>query len=419
MESIEISPGFRRALSLIEEGSSVFITGKAGTGKSTLLGHFRDTTKKRIVVLAPTGVAAVNVGGQTIHSFFRFPPHILDPSSIKLRPSKIFKQLEALVIDEVSMVSANLMDAIDAALRKARYSRELFGGVQLILFGDLYQLPPIVPMTEKRYGSPYFFSSEAIRRLPLQIVELTKVYRQKDHQFISFLDAVRKGAVDNAHMDMINARVTEQIPEGSIMLTTTNASAHARNQAELRKLPGPEASYEAELDGNISPSDLPVDFVLQLKKGSRVMFLKNDPGKRWYNGTLGTVADLGKDWVDVKTDDGIATVGKETWEKIHYQYDAKEDRITAAVTGKLLQIPLRLAWAVTIHKSQSQTLDNVYLDFSPGVWEYGQAYVALSRCRTLEGISLGHKLYASHIKTDPRIRQFMARQSGLTEFWGE
>ena len=410
---------YLKALSLIDAGSSVFITGKAGTGKSTLLEHFRDTTKKRIVVLAPTGVAAVNVGGQTIHSFFRFPPHILDPSSIKLRPSKIFKQLEALVIDEVSMVSANLMDAIDAALRKARYSRELFGGVQLILFGDLYQLPPIAKMMEKRYASPYFFSSGAIQRLPPKIVELTKVYRQSDHRFISFLDAVRKGVVDKAHMEMINARVTEHIPDGSIMLTTTNASANARNLAELSKLPGPVASYEAELDGDISPTDLPVDFVLQLKKGSRVMFLKNDPGKRWYNGTLGTVADLGQDWVDVKTDDGIATVGKETWEKIHYQYDAKEDRITAAVTGKLLQIPLRLAWAVTIHKSQSQTLDNVYLDFSPGVWEYGQAYVALSRCRTLEGISLRHRLYASHIKVDPRIRQFMERQSGLTEFWEE
>lgn len=414
-EYIDINKEFESALELMENSSEhVFITGRAGTGKSTLLRYFRENTKKKVVVLAPTGLAAINVGGQTIHSFFRFPPRIIDSKDVKRRNSKLYKEIDAIVIDEVSMVRADLLDGIDLFLRKNRDFSRVFGGVQVILFGDLFQLPPVVNEDEhiisKRYESPYFFSSKVFEKISFKIIELDEVYRQKERRFVEILDLIRTGEIKQAELDLINSRVTPNLKEDAVILTPTNRVAEAINHDKLNKLPGKQFTYTASLDGRFKQNEtsLPVYLNLSLKKGARVIFVKNDLNGQWVNGTLGEVYDLSENWIKVKLDDStVVDVKKDTWEKIEYQYDNSKDEIVTNVVGKLKQFPLKLAWALTIHKSQGQTFENVVIDLSTHPWDHGQTYVALSRCRTIDSLNLRRKIFLQDILVDSRIKNFI------------
>jgi ATP-dependent exoDNAse (exonuclease V) alpha subunit len=402
---------------------NLFITGKAGTGKSTLIEYFRNTTKKKTVVLAPTGLAAINVRGQTIHSFFHFPPHFTDPNQIpNLSNSRIYRDLDTIIIDEISMVRADIFDRIDKFLRVNGRDKNLpFGGIQMIVVGDLYQLPPIVTNNEKYvfsqfYESPYFFSSNVFSVARFSIIELSNIFRQKDEKYITLLNKVRTGQVTVNDLEMINERVVtkdyEKIRRYYITLATTNSVVAAINDSELNKINEPLFSYQAEIEG-IFPTEekvLPVELDLKLKKGARVIFVKNDKGRRWVNGTTGTIFELTKDTIKVKLDESgfheIVTVDIEEWENIKYEYDEEKGNVEPIVLGKLKQYPIRLAWSITIHKSQGMTFDRANIDFSKSPFAHGQAYVALSRCRTIEGMVVTKKIYPNDVIVDPRVVSF-------------
>jgi len=418
-QQIELTEDFKKTFEIMEgTNKSLLITGKAGTGKSTLLTYFTNKTKKRVVVCAPTGIAAINVGGQTIHSLFRFPPKILDYWDIKKLPGQFYKKIDVIIIDEISMVRADMFDAIDLFMRlNGKDALKPFGGVQMIFFGDLYQLPPVVEnetegILQKIYKSPYFFDSKVMNGFSFNIVNLTKVFRQKDPNFIEFLDKVRLGNIDTNTLELINKKISStNIDEEFVTLTPTNKIANSINQNKLNKINHPLYTYKAELEGDfgLGVSNLPVDLELNLKKGAKVIFVKNDINGRWVNGTLGEVEELSKDYIKVRLNENssIVEVQAVDWEKIKYEYDNNTGRIIAKVIGKLSQIPLKLAWALTIHKCQGQTLDKIHIDISSGVWEYGHVYVALSRCRSLEGIKLRTKIWINDIKVDSRVTDFL------------
>ena len=419
-ENIELNDDFKEVMDIVENtDKSAIVTGPAGVGKSTLLEYIRDHTKKRVIVLAPTGLAALNVEGQTLHSFFRFPPKIIDTHEMKQVFNGIYKLADVIIIDEISMVRADLLDGIDVFMRlNGRDPKKPFGGVRMFFFGDLYQLPPVVenqdgPVLNKIYSSPYFFDSKVMRSFPIEVINLTKVYRQKDPLFIEFLNKVRLGNVETEDLEIINKKAGEKNNKDAVTITPTNKVASSINNERLTKLPGTLYTYKAIVQGdfNFKGINLPADSELNLKKGARVMFVKNDLHGQWVNGTLGKVFDLKEDCVDVMLDDGtIVSTGAVDWDKIKHEYDSEEKRIIAKVTGKLTQIPLRLAWALTIHKCQGQTLDKVHLDLSSGVWEFGHAYVALSRCRTLEGLGLETKIWPNDIKVDYRVTEFLNKK---------
>ncbi len=458
--TIEINPGFRRALDIMEgTDRHVFITGKAGTGKSTLLELFRSQTPKRIAVLAPTGVAALNVRGQTVHSFFGFKPDITPDAVRKLAKSKgaaadraaLYRNLDAIIIDEVSMVRADLMDCVEKFLRlNGPRPKDWFGGLQMIFIGDLYQLPPVVTSREKglfaadpspffrasgsggtsgddpdaptaRYDSPYFFSAKIFGELTfdMDFVELEKVYRQTDPAFIGLLNAIRNRSVDDEQIVHLNSRLrpgySPPDTEFTITLTSTNDLAAARNREKLASLPGRARAYEAMIDGKFDRSSLPTEETLELKPGAQVMLLTNDRKGRFVNGTIGRVAEI----VKVPDEDDVIVVdladGKEvelspyTWELFHFRYEPESDRIESESVGAFTQYPLRLAWAVTIHKSQGKTFDRVVIDIGRGAFAHGQVYVALSRCTSFEGIVLKTPIRKSHIWMDWRIVRFLTR----------
>lgn len=421
-----------------ETSHSLFLTGKAGTGKTTFLRHIVETTHKRHVVLAPTGVAAINAGGVTIHSFFQLPfcPYLPDVPELvteyqamghrnQLRKNKIdiIRTLELLIIDEISMVRADLLDAIDATLRRVRRSSQPFGGLQLLFIGDLHQLSPVVtdserPYIERVYSSPYFFCSKALQSMHYDIVELTQVFRQQDAAFVNLLNQVRSGHPDAATLAALNARVVpaadesrtadnrkwsvfrkklssinSQFKKEPILLTTHNHQADAVNQSRLDALRGRAYTFDATVEGNFPSTSTPADPHLVLKEGARVMFVKNDSsgGRRYYNGKMAVVSDIDKTddgyEVTVVDDEGeTLVVSKEQWENIRYEMDADKN-IRQQVDGTYTQLPLRLAWAVTIHKAQGLTFDRVAVD-AAAAFTYGQVYVALSRCRSLEGLTL-------------------------------
>ena len=427
MEEIEINDDFKRTLDIMEKtNKSLFITGKAGTGKSTLLKYFVEKTDKNVVVVAPTGIAALNIGGQTIHSFFRLPPKMLDHSDVKKTFNGIYKRIDTIIIDEISMVRADMFDAIDIFMRlNGREPNKPFGGVQIILFGDLYQLPPVVEneveaFMKHIYESPYFFSAKIMKHFKFNIINLTKVYRQKDSYFVEFLDKVRLGEADETTLELINSKV-KPTPLGDdfVTLTPTNNVANFINQEKLEELPDKLFVYKAKKEGefNLSLNNLPVDLEINLKKGAKVIFVKNDPKGRWVNGSLGRVEELGDNFVKIKLDENssIVDVTCLDWEKRTYEYNPNQRRIISKVIGKLTQIPLKLAWALTIHKCQGQTLDKVHINITSGVWEFGHVYVALSRCRTLEGISLESKIWLNDIKVDTRVTEFLKNKSNETE----
>ncbi len=424
---IEFNPEFERALALMEETSSnILVTGRAGTGKSTLLKYFREHTNKKVVILAPTGVAAVNVSGQTIHSFFHFKPSVT-PSSIKRKKKTerdkptVYKKLSTIVIDEVSMVRADLLDCIDKFLRfNGPDEKQPFGGVQMIFIGDLYQLPPVVSSVERDifrgyYDSPYFFSAKAFESLAMEFVELEKVYRQRDDEFIRLLNAIRNRTVTDADLAQFNRRCQPsfEAPEGSfyISLTSTNDLADTINEKRLDELPGKIWKAQGLIEGDFGKEYLPTAVLLKLKKGAQIMMLNNDSFGQWINGTIGRIRkferdDEGEDVIVADLDNGdTARIIPYTW-KIYRFFLEKED-LRSEEVGSFRQYPVRLAFAVTIHKSQGKTFENVMIDIGRGTFAHGQMYVALSRCTTLEGIVLKQPLQKNHILLDWRVVKFL------------
>jgi energy-coupling factor transporter ATP-binding protein EcfA2 len=400
---------------MVAQGQSVYITGKAGTGKSTLLQHLRATTTKAVAVVAPTGIAAINVGGQTIHSFFHFPPHVIRPQELRpCRDASLMRRLDMLIVDEVSMVRADLMDGIDAALRLNRGRPQTpFGGVQIVLIGDLFQLPPVVREQEvndylhHRYKGPYFFGAPAFRAAAFGVKDLQKVYRQKDTVFLDLLNNIREKRLDGNTLELLNSRVTEFacLEERSeyVTLTPTNEAAFRINMEFLERLPMPETDFDAVVVPEFEERDYPTDRTLRLRRGARVMMLKNDPEKRWVNGTVGTVSELGPEQVWVAINGSSHKVERYTWENIEYCFDRRTGRIDQRVVGTFQQYPLRLAWALTIHKSQGQTLDRVCLDLGGGAFAHGQTYVALSRCTSLQGIALSRPIFQTDVIFDDAV----------------
>jgi ATP-dependent DNA helicase PIF1 len=420
----------QRVLDLLEHTATpILLTGRAGTGKSTLLQEFRTMTKKKLVVLAPTGVAAVNVGGQTIHAFFGFRPGItLDKIRSRSRgQSSIYKQLDMIIIDEISMVRADLLDCIEKFLRlNGRHEGQPFGGIQMVFIGDLYQLPPVVPEDEHElfetvYASPYFFDAHAYAKANVTQVELTEVYRQRDPIFVEILDALRTGALNGPQRTYLNRQCFRQRAqtEGSpIQLVTTNHMADRINHHYLERLPGKAQLYSGEIRGTFGERQLPTHERLRLRPQARVMLLNNDTEGRWINGDLGIVETL----PDVTHPDQAAVVrldrGKRVsvlrykWEVIRFRYNPERDRIESEVMGSFTQYPLRLAWAVTIHKAQGKTFDEVVVDFGRGTFAPGQAYVALSRCTSMDGLVLRRPLEQRHVLMDERITTFLHADAG-------
>jgi ATP-dependent DNA helicase PIF1 len=422
-QPLELNADFQYALDAIEKkGLHLFITGRAGTGKSTLLQLFRRSSHKKTVVLAPTGVAALNVRGQTIHSFFGFPPRMFPESEVKKRRDRrLYTQLEVLVIDEISMVRADLIDHMDLFLRINREDPRPFGGLQVVFFGDLFQLPPVISsdaeaaIFRQQYATPYFFSAKVFQRgFPMEMLELGKVYRQEQRHFLRLLDAVRLNEIDYEVLEELNERCEPnfQAQDFYITLSSRNAKADAINSAELAKIPMPEERYIATITGEFNPSQYPVEPALRLKLNAQVMFLKNDPERRFVNGSIGKVVKLDIESVTVMLEDNdeerrYVEVQAMDWEVLRYRIDPGDpEKIETEVIGTFRQIPLRLAWAVTIHKAQGKTFDKVIIDMDKGAFEHGQTYVALSRCRTLEGIVLRQPLRPQDIRTDERVTEF-------------
>jgi ATP-dependent exoDNAse (exonuclease V) alpha subunit len=396
-----------------------YITGKAGSGKSTLLAYFRSVTQKNTAVLAPTGVAAIRVKGQTIHSFFGFPPKVIQTRHIKkVRQVELLQNLETLIIDEISMVRADVFDAIDYSLRVHRKKlTQPFGGVQLIVFGDLFQLPPVVNMDESSLleriypNGQFFFHSNIFQDAQFKTLELQSIYRQTDDHFIYLLNAVRDGSITNSQIDNLNDSLVEnfEMDEGKIILTTTNARASGINQNYLKQLSSEEFSYRAQATGQFYKELFPTDEVLKLKKGAQVIMIKNDPEKRWVNGSIGTIHDIAEKKIKVKINHKIYEVKKEKWDRIQYSYDDDQQEVLENVTGSFKQYPMRLAWAITIHKSQGQTFEKVIIDMSQGSFAPGQLYVALSRCISLEGIELLRPLKKSDVIVNKQLIGFQDR----------
>ncbi len=381
---LDINDEFRSAFDIMENTNEcLFITGKAGTGKSTLLKYFKANTGKKIIVLAPTGVAAINVSGQTIHSFFRLPPKIIRKDIIKrLRDKSLIENLDMVIIDEVSMVRADIMDGIDYALRLNRGKMKIpFGGVQMVFFGDLFQLSPVVEdetrkLLEELYSTPYFFSAKVFNDCNIRSIELSTIYRQKDDLFMELLNRVRNKEYSQEDLDTLNKRVQNDAAisrkDTTVILTTTNSLANTINQDRLSRLSGKEMTYEAMATGKFEESAYPTDTSLRLKKGAQVILIKNDPAKQWVNGTLAKVVALSKDSVVVDINGRACDVPVAKWQKIEYSYNENENKIEDKVVGDFAQYPLKLAWAITIHKSQGQTFDKGIIDLGHGAFTHGQ-----------------------------------------------
>lgn len=418
-----------RALEIIESTHThLFLTGKAGTGKTTFLRRLQETLPKRMVVVAPTGIAAINAGGVTIHSFFQLPlsPYIPDGNHlaqsgfyrVSNEKQRLIRSIDLLVIDEISMVRADLLDSVDYVLRKYRDRTQPFGGVQLLFIGDLYQLPPVVVEEEwkllsRYYDSPYFFSSKSLQQTTMLTIELQQVYRQKDVNFLNLLEKIRTNQADETVLNTLNGRyIPDFIPPADtdyIYLTTHNHIANSINEEKLAALPGKNYTFSAEVSGNFPTLAQPTDDQLHLKVGAQVMFVKNDStGQgRYYNGMIGEVTAIDSHcvWVKSKQDDTMIETLRETWNNTKYTLNDETGEIKEEIEGSFKQYPLRTAWAITIHKSQGLTFDHAIID-AQQAFSHGQTYVALSRCRTLEGMVLNTPLRVDSVICDTKISAF-------------
>lgn len=422
----------------------IFLTGKAGTGKTTFLKYIKEHTKKNTVIVAPTGVAAINAGGVTMHSFFQLPFGPFVPASQNLYNSngqvndkhslfkniffttqkrELLQELDLLIIDEVSMVRCDMLDAIDVILRHFRKQYNVpFGGVQVVYIGDLFQLPPVVQQHEwsilgEHYTSPFFFEAKVVKEAPPLYIELKKIYRQSEQHFIDILNRVRNNITEQSDLTALNNRFnnsfTPPAEEKYITLSTHNRKADVINEAELKKLNGRLHAFKAEVTGEFSDKALPTEFNLQLKEGAQVMFVKNDSGseRRYYNGKLAIVKKIMNDEITVSLDDGKdLKLEKETWKNIRYNYDKEKGDIDEEELGSFKQYPIRLAWAITIHKSQGLTFDKAVIDAGSS-FAAGQVYVALSRCTSLNGLVLHSKIFPHAIATDKRVLAFAEREA--------
>ena len=428
---------FQDALKLIQyTRQSVFLTGKAGTGKSTFLKYVCEITKKKHIVLAPTGIAAINAGGSTLHSFFKLPfyPLLPDDPNFSLKGGKLhsflkytsahrklIKEVELVIIDEISMVRADIIDFIDKILRVySQNMREPFGGKQILLVGDVYQLEPVLKNDEREiinrfYPTPYFFSARVFNEIELVSIELTKVYRQTDKVFVNVLDHIRTNTAGAADLQLLNTRYNTQIKENEsdmyITLASRRDTADFINEKKLAELPGDSSIFTGEIKGEFPENSLPTQMELEVKPGAQIIFIKNDYERRWVNGTIGTIAGIDEDeTLYVITEDGKEVdVKKDSWRNIRYRYNDKEKKIEEEELGVFIQYPIRLAWAITIHKSQGLTFSRVVVDFTGGVFAGGQAYVALSRCTSLDGIQLKKQITRGDIFVRPEIVSFAQR----------
>lgn len=424
----------QNALQLVQfTHRSLFLTGKAGTGKSTFLHYIAQTTKKKYVILAPTGIAAINVGGATLHSFFKLPFHPLLPNdrryntrqlrnTLKYNSEKIklIRELELIIIDEISMVRADIIDFIDKILRVYSHNMRIpFGGKQLLLVGDVYQLEPVLKeedwqLLQPYYASKFFFDAHVFRTFQLVCIELQKVYRQRDDKFISILDHIRTSTVTNTDLSLLNQQVGQHQPmdthQLSITLSTRRDTVDYINGLHLSKLPGDATILHGSIDGEYPENNLPTPIELEVKTGAQILFIKNDREKRWVNGTLGTIIGIGDEEdgkIYVRTEQGEdVDVELEVWNNVRYTYNQKEQKVEEEILGSFQQFPLRLAWAITIHKSQGLTFNQVKIDLSGGVFAGGQTYVALSRCRSLKGIALQEPVKREDIYVNQEIVRF-------------
>jgi ATP-dependent exoDNAse (exonuclease V) alpha subunit len=428
---IELNEQFRHTLDIMEHtDKNIFITGRAGTGKSTLLNYFRNTTKKRVVVLAPTGVAAINVKGQTIHSFFKFKPHVtlqkINPIPRERNTTTVYQELDVIVIDEISMVRADLLDCVDKFLRLNGPNRNnTFGGIQMIFVGDLYQLPPVVTKDEKEilssmYETPYFFSAHVFNHLEMEFIELQKIYRQHDEHFISLLNAIRNKSITNEGLELLNQRYIPDyepaLDDFYVHLTPTNELAERINCKQLDKLANAKYTFTGTIDGKFGKEYLPTAVNLEIKTGAQIMMLNNDASGRWVNGTIGKIADI-----EAMEKEGIietviiaelangkmVEVSPYIWEI--FRFFIKDGQLQSEVVGTFTQYPLMLAWALTIHKSQGKTFEKVIIDIGKGTFAHGQMYVALSRCTKLDGIILKKIIHKNHIWMDYKVMSFLTK----------
>ncbi|WP_213815303.1 ATP-dependent RecD-like DNA helicase [Glaciihabitans sp. dw_435] len=401
---------------------NLFVTGRAGTGKSTLLNHLSWNTSKQVVICAPTGVAALNVGGQTIHSLFRLPIGVIADHAIEHTAElrKLLNTIDTLVIDEVSMVNADLLDAVDRSLRQARQRpNEAFGGVQVVLFGDPYQLAPVPGDSDERayfedqYRSMWFFDAKVWNDTDLRIYELTVIHRQHEDEFKYMLNAVRHGMVTAEIAGRLNTMGARPAPtDGAITLATTNSTVTRINATALARLPGKAKTAKAELSGEFGGRSYPADEALELKVGAQVMFLRNDAEQRWVNGSIGTVTRMDSTvWVEI--DGETHQVQPAIWEKYRYTYSAMTKSLKKDIVAEFTQFPLRLAWAVTIHKSQGKTYERAIVDLGTRSFAPGQTYVALSRITALDGLYLSRPLRPSDIIVDENVRRFMSRAGAI------
>ena len=430
---MEKNSELRHAWDFVEHtGISIFLTGKAGTGKTTFLRTLKEKSSKRSIIVAPTGVAAINAGGMTIHSFFQLPLSPFVPeANFKNRfdyskeKRKIIRTLDLLIIDEISMVRSDVLDAIDSVLRRFREHEKPFGGVQLLMIGDLQQLTPVVTpedevILQRYYDTSYFFGSKALRSISYVTIELTHVYRQQDEEFITLLNNIREGQVSETDLKRLNKRFNPNFePEvGSdyIRLTTHNKMAESYNEVQLHNLPSKACTFIAEADGNFPEYNYPADFKLTLKRGAQVMFIRNDNNGRYYNGRIGHVTHIDNEKILVLCpgDDKEIEVQQETWENTKYSLNEKTKQIEAEVQGTFKQYPLRLAWAITIHKSQGLTFEHAIID-AQSSFAAGQVYVALSRCKTLEGLILASPISSSAIINDSQVTNYISHQTEEAE----